>query len=61
MPTDNPKEGENEEYAVTAQYPSTKSYIDNPINIKIPDACLDPLGGPCPHDKIQEKREMNPV
>ena len=35
--------------------------IDHPINVKIPDECLDPDGGTCPHDKKPIKKDFNPV
>ena len=39
----------------------TKPRIGYHIRIKIPDECLDPLGGDCPCTKKVEKREKNPI
>jgi len=35
--------------------------IEHPINIKIPDECLDPDGGDCPCVKHSVKQVFNPI
>lgn len=34
---------------------------EHPINVLIPEACLDPDGGECEHSKKEIKKEYNPV
>ena len=46
---------------VQLQPSPNKSRIDYLINVKIPDECLDPDGGPCPHDKKPIKQNYNPI
>ena len=39
----------------------TEPRIDHPISIKIPDECMDPEGGDCPHAVKPIKKHYNPV
>lgn len=45
----------------TINEPSIKKEKEHLYNVKIPDECLDPDGGPCPHEVKEVKKHYNPV
>ena len=65
MFTDNSetRESATNEYGGHAQLQSSPNQprIIHPINVKIPDECMDPDGGPCPHEVKEVKKHYNPV
>jgi len=43
------------------QSPPVQPRVEYLFNVKIPDGCLDPDGGDCPHKIKEVKTHYNPV